>query len=70
MKLIAESGQYAQLGFFVSKLKLSEVLKDVDTTFDEISSEYIVVFGEWNNTTRLASSQCDEASWILMHQVK
>lgn len=26
--------------------QLSEVLKDVDTTFDEISSEYIVVFGE------------------------
>ena len=30
VKIEAESGQYAQLGYFVSKLKLAEVLKDVD----------------------------------------
>lgn len=30
VKMEAESGQYAQLGFFVSKLKLAEILKDVD----------------------------------------
>lgn len=30
VKMEAESGQYAQLGFFVSKLKLAEVLKEVD----------------------------------------
>ena len=30
VKMDAESGQYAQLGYFVSKLKLAEVLKDVD----------------------------------------
>ena len=30
VKMEAESGQYAQLGFFVSKLKLAEVLNDVD----------------------------------------
>ena len=30
VKMEAESGQYAQLGYFVSKLKLAEVLNDVD----------------------------------------
>lgn len=30
VKMEAESGQYAQLGYFVSKLKLAKVLKDVD----------------------------------------
>lgn len=46
VKLIAESGQYAQLGFFVSKLKLSEVLKDVDMeVVSDSSSIKIVVSG-------------------------
>lgn len=30
VKIQAESGQYAQLGFFVSRLKVEEILKDVD----------------------------------------
>ena len=36
--LHAESGKYAQLGYFVSRLKLSGILNDVNMTVDEMES--------------------------------
>ena len=36
--LQAESGRYAQLGYFVSRLKLAGILKEVDMEVKDMSS--------------------------------
>ncbi len=47
VQMSAESGQYAQLGYFVSRLKLDEVLANVDMQVESMSSNIkIKVSGE------------------------
>ena len=47
IKLTAESPKYAQLGYFVSRLKLAGIIKNVDMEVTEMSSDIkIIVKGE------------------------
>ena len=47
IKLTVESPKYAQLGYFVSRLKLAGIIKNVDMEVTEMSSDIkIIVKGE------------------------